>query len=73
VATPVSVPALPNAVPSVWRAISSLRIVRRLLGVSEEEPASPGAARKPVGLGLDTTDWDGPDTSLTQAELEVLK
>ena len=58
---------------SVWRAISSLRFFRRLLGVPEEQPALASAARGQVGLGLGTSDWDGPDTSLTQAELEVLK
>jgi hypothetical protein len=57
----------------VWRAISSLRFFRRLLGTSKEQPGLASAARAPVRLGLSTSDWDGPDTSLTQAELEVLK
>ena len=35
--------------------------------------ASASAVRAPVNLGLRSFDWDGPDTSLTQAELEVLK
>ena len=74
-AAPVSMPSLPTptAVPSLWRAISSLRFLRGLRGFRNEQlpPASP--ARAPVGLGLSTFDWDSPDTSLTQAELEVLK
>ncbi len=58
---------------SVWRAISSLRFFRRLLGGLEERPALSSAARGPVGLGLGTSDWDAPDASFTQAELEILK
>ena len=45
---------------SLWRAISSLRFLRRLLGIPEEEPTLASADR-------------GTDTSLTQAELEILK
>jgi uncharacterized protein YndB with AHSA1/START domain len=60
-------------VSSVWRAISSLRFFRRLLGMPEDQPALANAARAPVRFGHGTSDWDGPDTSLTQAELEVLK
>jgi hypothetical protein len=57
----------------VWRAISSLRFVRRLVGIPDERIAPSSAARAPGRLGSSTFDWDGPDTSLTQAELEVLK
>ena len=64
---PLSIPSNPPLVPSVWRAISSLQLVQRLLGIPVDEPA----ARAPVSLR--SFDWDGPDTSLTQAELEVLK
>ena len=71
--TPVSMPSIPTAVPPVWRAISGLRFVRRLLGLPEEGPALASTARAPLSSGLATFDWDGPDTSLTQAELEVLK
>ena len=66
-AAPLSMPSDPTRVWSVWRAISSLSFVRRLLGIPEEESALASAAR-----GLDTS-FTGPDTSLTQAELEVLK
>jgi hypothetical protein len=72
-AIPLSLPSHPTPVSTVWRAISSLRIVRRLLGIMEEKTAPAGAGHGPVGVGLSTSDWDGPDTSLTQAELEVLK
>jgi len=68
--TPLPMPADPTPVPSLWRAISSLRVVRRLLGIPDEVAGRTGA---PVGRGLGTIDWDEPDTSLTQAELEVLK
>ena len=57
---PLSIPADPTLVSSVWRAISSLRLVRRLLGIPEEKSALASDARD-------------VDTSLTQAELEVLK
>jgi hypothetical protein len=72
-AAPVSMPSAPTAVPSVWRAISSLRFLRRLLGIPSEPLAQTSPARAPVSVGHGTFDWDGPDTSLTQAELEVLK
>ena len=68
---PLSIPADPTLVSSVWRAISSLRLVRRLLGIPVDKPALASVARAPVILG--SFDWDGPDTSLTQAELEILK
>ncbi len=68
---PLSIPADPTLVSSVRRAISSLRLVRRLLGIPEEKPALASVARTPASLR--SFDWDGPDTSLTQAELEVLK
>jgi hypothetical protein len=67
---PLSIPSDPTLVSSVWRAISSLHLVRRLLRIPEEKPALASAARAP---SLRSFDWDGPDTSLTQAELEVLK
>lgn len=72
-ATPLSLPA--GAVPAspVWRAIFRLRLVRRLLGIPEEKGALASAAHAAGRLGSSTFDWEGPDTSLTQAELEVLK
>jgi hypothetical protein len=73
VAPPLSMPSGAAPVSSVWRSISCLRFLRRLLGIPEEEPALARAARGPVRPGLGPCDWDGPDTSLTQAELEVLK
>ena len=57
---PVSMTSDPIPASSVWRTISSLRFLRRLLGIPEEKEASATAARD-------------RDTSLTQAELEVLK
>ena len=72
-ATPLSMPADPVPVSAVWRAISSLRLVRRLLGMAKDRSAGGTAARAPAHLGSTPFDWDGPDTSLTQAELEVLK
>ena len=72
-AAPLSMPSGAAPASSVWRAISTLRFLRRFLGVPEGQPALASAARAPVRLGLGTFDWDGPDTSLTQAELEVLK
>jgi hypothetical protein len=72
-ATPLSIPAGAAPVSSVWRAISSLRFFRRLLGIAEDPPTRASAASAPGRLGLGNYDWDGPDTSLTQAELEVLK
>ncbi|HEY1907997.1 MAG TPA: hypothetical protein VGG91_18250 [Myxococcaceae bacterium] len=71
--TPLSMPSDAVPIPSVWRAVFSLRFVRRLLGNPKERLARAVAAHGPVRLGSDTFDWDGPDTSLTQAELEVLK
>ena len=72
-AAPLSMPSDPIPASSVWRAISSARFLRRLLGIAEEKPAQGSASHAPVTLGLGTSDWEGPDTSLTQAELEVLK
>ena len=71
-AAPLSMPADPIPVSVVWRAISSLRFVRRLLGIPGEKGQST-AAHPPGRLDSTVFDWDGPDTSLTQAELEVLK
>ena len=59
-ATPLSIPAAQIPVPALWRAIISLRVVRRLLGIPEEQSVVVSAARD-------------EDTSLTQAHLEVLK
>ena len=59
-ATPLSIPAAPIPVPALWRAITSVRVVRRLLGIQEEMSAVASADRD-------------VDTSLTQAHLEVLK
>jgi hypothetical protein len=67
-ATPLSLPSGAAPASSLWRAISSLHFLRRLLGIPEDS-----AAPAPVRFGLGISDWDGPDTSLTQAELEVLK
>ncbi len=72
-AVPLSMPSAAAPVSSVWRAISRLPIVHRLLGIQRERAPRASAARAPAGLGLSTSDWEGPDTSLTQAELEVLK
>jgi hypothetical protein len=70
--TPLSVPAVPAAFPSVWRAIFSLRFLRSLRWLPKLLfPAGP--ARAPATSHLGTFDWDEPDTSLTQAEIEVLK
>jgi hypothetical protein len=71
--TPLSVPAVPTPFPSVWRAIFSLGIVRRFLRIPNQERPLTSRTRGPAALGLGTFDWDEPDTSLTQAELEVLK
>ena len=72
-AAPLSMPSAAAPISWVWRAISSLRFFRRLLGIPEARPDLASAGRAPVCSDLGTTDWDGPDTSLTQAELEVLK
>ncbi len=72
-AAPLSIPSGAAPVSSVRRAISSLRFFRRLLGIPEAQLALASAAPAPVRLGLGTYDWGGPDTSLTQAELEILK
>ncbi len=72
-AAPLSMPSGAAPLSSVWRAISSLRFLRRFLGIPVEQPALASAARAPVCVDLGTADWDGPDTSFTQAELEVLK
>jgi hypothetical protein len=70
---PLSMPSDAPSVSLLWRAISSLPLVRRLLGIPDEGPALASTARAPVSAGLRSFDFDGPDTSLTQAELEVLK
>ena len=59
-ATPLSIPAAPIPISPIWRTITSLPFVRRLLGVAEEKSAVASVA-------------DDVDTSLTQAQLEVLK
>ncbi|HXX30409.1 MAG TPA: hypothetical protein VEJ89_06785 [Myxococcaceae bacterium] len=59
-AASLSMPADPTPVSLVWRAVSSLRFLSRLLGIPEQKAALASAARN-------------ADTSLTQAELEVLK
>ena len=59
-ATPLAIPAVPIPLSPVWRAITSLRVVRRVLGIPEERSAVVSAACD-------------EDTSLTQAHLEVLK
>ena len=59
-ASSLSVPSDASPVSSVRRTISPLRFVRGLLGTREENPALASTA-------------GGPDNSLTQAELEVLK
>ncbi|HET6981349.1 MAG TPA: hypothetical protein VFI53_04365 [Myxococcaceae bacterium] len=66
-------PASAVPVSPVWRAIFRLRLVRRVLGIPEENGALASAAHAPGRLGSSAFDWEGPDTSLTQAELEVLK
>ena len=72
-ATPLSFPASAVPVSPVWRAIFRLRLVRRLLGIPGEKGALASAAHPSARLGSSTFDSEGPDTSLTQAELEVLK
>jgi hypothetical protein len=69
--TPLEFPAAPAPLPWLWRAISSLGFLRRLMGIPEERTGASSAARAPASAR--SFDWDGPDTSLTQAELEVLK
>ena len=59
-ATPLSIPAVQIPVSPIWRTITSLPLVRRLLGIAEERSAVASAA-------------GDVDTSLTQAHLEVLK
>ena len=59
-ATPLSIPAASIPVSPIWRTITSLPFVRRLLGIREEQSAVASAARE-------------VDTSLTQAHLEILK
>jgi len=59
-AASLSMPADPTPVSSVWRAVSSLRFLSRLLGIGERKWTLTSTARN-------------ADTSLTQAELEVLK
>ena len=70
---PFAVPSDGTLVSSLWRAISSLGFLRRLLGIAKDESALASALRAPVHVRLGTSDGEGPDTSLTQAELEVLK
>ena len=72
-AAPLSMPSDPTPVSSVWRAISSLRFFRRLLGIPEERPDSGERCPRAGALWSWYRRLDGPDTSLTQAELEVLK
>jgi hypothetical protein len=70
---PLSMPSEAPSISLVWRAISSLYLVRRLLGISDEGQALATAARAPASPVLRSFDFEGADTSLTQAELEVLK
>jgi hypothetical protein len=70
---PLSMPSDAVPVSSVWRAISGMGFFRRLLGIASEQPALASGARERSRLGLETSDGEAPDTSLTQAELEVLK
>lgn len=58
---PVSIPADPPPVSLVWLAVSAVRFLRRVLWAREGERAVASAPR------------DDEDTSLTQAELEILK
>jgi len=59
-ATPLAIPAAPVPLSPLWRAITSLSVVRKVLGIPEERSAVVSAAHD-------------EDTSLTQAHLEVLK
>jgi hypothetical protein len=70
--TPLEFPAAPAPVPWFWQALISVPFLRRVLGIPEERSGRSSAARGPVGVGR-SFDFDGPDASLTQAELEVLK
>jgi len=72
-AIPLALPSNPPAVPWVWRAISSFRFLRGLLPIRERKPSLASAHRGSVSLGVRSFDFEGPDTSLTQAHLEVLK
>jgi len=72
-AIPLSLPSTPPAVPWVWRAVSSVPFLRRLLGIAQEQPAVESADRGSATLPLRSFDFEGPDTSLTQAHLEILK
>jgi hypothetical protein len=69
--TPLELPAAPAPLPWLWRALSSLGFLRRLVGIPAERSGASSPARAPAGVR--SFDWDGSDTSLTQAELEVLK
>ena len=57
---PLSLPADPPPVSLVWLAVSAVRFLRRILWTREGERALTSAP-------------DDEDTSLTQAELEILK
>ena len=69
--TPLEFPAPPAPLPWLWRAISSLGFLRRVVSIPEEQSGASSPAR--AAASVRSFDWDGPDTSLTQAELEVLK
>lgn len=70
---PVSMPSGSTLVSSLWRALVSLRFSLRLRGNAKERGSEARTRFAPGSLGATSFDWDGPDTSLTQAELEVLK
>jgi len=59
-AASLSMPADPNPASSVWRVVFSLRFLSRLLGIAERKHALASVSHN-------------ADSSLTQAELEVLK
>jgi len=59
---PLSIPSPSPFVLAVWRTLSGLPVLRRVLRVREDARAVARAARD-----------DDDDTSLTQAHLELLK
>ena len=71
--TSLPLPADPAAVSWVWRVVSSFRLLKRLLPIRERTPDLARADRGSVSDRLGSFDFEGPDTSLTQAHLEILK
>src|SRR5262249_46759993 len=70
---PLYIPSTRTPASSYWRGISIRSLVRKLLGIREEKQTLASTGRGVASLGSAAFDWDDPDTSLTQADLEVLK